>query len=807
MKMAALSLSGWRCQLVHSRILACAALGLALTSAPAAPARIVVEPFPLSQVQLLDSPFKEAMERNAEYLLSLEPDRLLHNTRLYCGLEPKGEIYGGWESQGIAGHSLGHYLTAISHQYAATDDERFRERIDYTIAQMGECQKRYGDGYIGALPPGELETMRAFERGVVEPVSGFNFQGGAWVPWYTQHKVLAGLVDAWTLGGNAQAKQVATNLANWVDKITRNLTPEQQQRMLRVEHGGMLDVLVQLYALTGEERYLATSKRFYDHAVFDPLLAGRDELNGKHANTQIPKIIGEACAYEVTGDENDRRISEFFWETVVNRRSWVIGGNSDYEHFFPVGTAVEHLSPATAESCNTYNMLKLTKHLFGWNPSVELGDYYERALYNHILASQEPERGMFAYFISLKPGLLKTYSTPFNSFWCCVGSGMENHTKYGEAIYFHSDSTLYVNLFIPSRLTWKEKGLLLEQQNDYPRENFTEFTIQSAPVSPIALQIRCPAWATDAPSFSLNGKVLSVQAEPGGFAEVSRVWKKGDRLRVAIPMGLHVEPLEGRMNKEAILYGPMVLAADLGPAPRTDTFPYARDQGANFRAAAADVPVLVCGGNSTLLASIKPLPDQPLTFRTEGVGKPADVTLRPFVDLPYEYYNVYWDVFSEPEWSARQAEMKAAEERRKREEARVVDELRTGEQQSEVDHQLTGERTETGDFGERKWRHARDGGFFEFRMKVLSETPQVLRCTYWGSDAGGRVFDILVDGQRLATQTLDNNQPGKFFNVDYPIPTEWLDGRETITVRFQAHPGQMAGGLYYCAVLKAEQAP
>jgi len=354
------------------------------------------EAFSYSQVELLDSPFKQAMERNADYLLSLDPDRFLHNTRRYCGLEPKAKLYGGWESQGVAGHCLGHYLTAVSQQYAATGDSRFRERIDYVIEEMAACQERYGDGYIGALPPKELATLRAFERGVVEPESGFTFEGGAWVPWYTQHKILAGLMDAWTLGGNAQAKEAAVKLADWVDTITRNLTAEQLQQMLRVEHGGMLESLVAIHALTGEPRYLDAAKRFYHHSVFDPLLAGKDQLDGLHANTQIPKIVGEARVYEVTGDTNGRAIAEFFWDTVVNNRSWVIGGNSDREHFFPVGQAQDHLAPEAAESCNTYNMLRLTEHLITWDPKVEYADYYERALYNHILASQEPDDGMFS---------------------------------------------------------------------------------------------------------------------------------------------------------------------------------------------------------------------------------------------------------------------------------------------------------------------------------------------------------------------------------------------------------------------------
>lgn len=778
--------------------------GLASLShaAPPEKAPLAAESFPPADVQLLDGPFKQAMERNADYLLSLDPDRLLHNTRQYAGLKPKGELYGGWESRGIAGHTLGHYLTAISRQYAATGDKRFKARIDYIISEMAECQKAYGDGYVGALPPLELSTLRGFKDGKLAMQGSFNFKGGAWVPWYTQHKVLAGLLDAWVLGGSEQAREVTLKLADWTGAVTASLTPDQVQTMLRVEHGGMLETLTEIYARTGDPRYLEISRRFYHKAILDPLLAGKDELSGKHANTQIPKIIGEARTYEITGDPAGRKISEFFWDRVVNHRSWVIGGNSDGEHFFAEGQAARHLGPATAETCNTYNMLKLTEHLFEWTPSVPLADFYERALYNQILASQEPKHGMFTYFFSLKPGHSRVYSTPTDSFWCCVGTGMENHTKYGEAIYFHGGDSLYVNLFIPSALTWKEKGLGLRQETQYPRQDTTEFTITAAPAATLALKIRCPAWVTAPLSFQLNGQALAVASQPGQFAEISRVWKKGDRLRVTIPMGVHTETLERDANKIAFLYGPVVLAGDLGPAPETKTFPYAKDQGDNFRAATANVPALVRPETSDLAASLQRVPGEALAFRT---ARPSEVTLRPLTDIPYNRYNVYWDVVSSRDWENREAALRAEADRRRAEEARIVDELSPGEQQSEVDHRLSADKSKTGDFNDRKWRSADGGGFFEFQMKVLRDTPQILRCTYWGGDTGARKFDILVNGQPLATQQLNLNQPGKFFTVEYPLPPEALAGKTTVLIRFQPQPGNIAGGLFGCVVLKADQ--
>jgi uncharacterized protein len=623
-----------------------AALSIAAIAPPpgvAAEGQVAARPFALGAVRLLDSPFRQAMERNAEYLLSIEPDRLLHNTRRYAGLEPKGESYGGWESHGIAGHTLGHYLTALSQQFAATGDARFRQRIDYIVSEMSECQKAYGDGYIGALPPLELQTMRNFKEGIVEPQGPFNFKGGAWVPWYTEHKVLNGLKDAWILGESAQARDVALKLADWVVSITAGLTEEQLQAMLSVEQGGMMDVLVELYALTGNPRYLEASRRFYHRAVLDPLLAHRDEMPGKHANTQIPKVIGEARTYEATGDPKAREIAEYFWALIAHHYSYVIGGNSENEHLFPEESMSRHLGANTAETCNTYNMLKLTEHVFGWEPRVDCADFYERALYNDILASQEPKMGMFTYFMSLKPGLFKTFSTPFDSFWCCVGTGMENHTKYGEAIYFHGRDDLYVNLFIPSVLTWREKGLSMEQRTDYPAGNKSEFTITSVPAAPLAIRVRCPGWAAGQITFELNGQPLGVPGAPGSYAVIRRAWRKGDRLGVSIPMAVRAEAMPDAPDKVAFIYGPVVLAGDLGPAPRTATIPYSETQDANLDAPPVAVPVLARPG-APIESLVVRSADGALEFHAPGLGLPRDIALRPFWEIRYDRYNVYWDV-------------------------------------------------------------------------------------------------------------------------------------------------------------------
>jgi DUF1680 family protein len=742
------------------------------------------------------------MERNAKYLLGLDPDRLLHNARKYAGLQPKGELYGGWEAKGIAGHTLGHYLTALSQQYAATGDARFRERVAYVVRELAECQRAYGDGYVGALPPLELETLRGFRAGKVEVQGSFNFKGGAWVPWYTEHKVLAGLKDAWVLAGNGQAKGVTLKLADWVEDVTRPLTPEQRQRMLRVEHGGMSETLADIYALTGDEKYLAAARRFYHEEIMSPLLGGRDELAGKHANTQIPKVIGEARLYEVAGDEGGREIARNFWERVVHHHSYVIGGNSENEHFGQPDHLSERLGPATAESCNTYNMLKLTRHLFAWRPSAEYFDFYERALYNHILGSQEPRRGMFAYFMSLKPGHFKTYSTSEDSFWCCVGSGMENHTKYNDSIYFHGADSLYVNLFIPSRLDWKEKGLVLVQQTAYPRGGRVELRFTPQRPTALGLRVRSPQWATGGLRFRLNGRPLRAASIHDGYAEVRRTWRVGDRLQITIPLSVRTEATPDDPGKVAFLYGPLVLAGDLGPVPAGKTTPYAVEQWDNFRQPSAEVPVLVTeAGNAE--GVVERVPGNVLAFRTVRTGRPREVTLRPFNEIFYNYYNVYWDVLTPAQYAERSAAMRAEAARRAELDARTLDEYRPGEQQSEVDHAQAGEKTSAGEWQSRKLRHAPDGGWFSFKMKVTPDRPVELVCTYWGGETGQRTFDIMVDGKLIATETLLRNKPGAFFEKTYAIPPELTRGRQKVEVRFQAHPGNFAGGLFGARLLRA----
>ena len=754
----------------------------------------VVEPFAMPDVRLLDGPFRDAMLRDQKYLLALEPDRLLHNFRVNVGLPSNAKPLGGWEEPGceLRGHSLGHYLSALSLMYASTGDAEFKRRADYIVGELAKCQSNspaagFHEGYLSAFPESFIDRVEQSK-----PV---------WAPWYTLHKILAGLLDANRLCDNAQALAVAEKMADWVKFRVDHISREQMQKSLNTEHGGMNDALANLYAVTGNTNYLELSAAFNQARVLDPLARGEDRLNGLHANTQIPKIIGATREYELTGDSNFLAMANTFWDSVALHRSYVIGGDSDHEHFFSTNDFAKHLSTDTCETCNTYNMLKLTRELFALAPDAAKMDFYERGLYNHILASQDPETGMFVYLMSLKPGHFKTYSTPEDSFWCCVGTGMENHAKYGDTIYFHDADSLYVNLFIASELSWPEKGLVVRQETKFPEKDFTVLKIKAQKPVSFAVKIRHPAWASSSLSVFVNGKPQSENSAPGSYFTLSREWHDGDKIEIHFPMSLHTEPLPGASNIVAILYGPVVLAGEMGTNAMPN--PFARNQTDFSHLPAPDAPVFVTSAEK-LLSQITPVGGKPLTFRTHDIGQPRDVTLIPFYQMHRERYSVYWKLFSADEWQAHAAELAAAEANRMAIESRTLDAVHPGEQQSETDHQQQGEKTDAVEALGRKLRHAYDGGWFSYELKVDVAATNELVCTWWGDETGERNFDILVDGSKIASQKLLHNRPGGFWDATYAIPPELTRGKEKIVVKFQAQPGNFAGGLFDLHLLRRQ---
>jgi DUF1680 family protein len=598
--------------------------------------------FNLADVRLLDGPFRQAQELDARYLLELEPDRMLHNFRLNAGLTSKAPVYGGWESKEpwveirCHGHTLGHYLTACSLMFAATADERFKHRSDYIVRELRDCQQAGKSGLVCAFPDGAapLNEIREAKR----------FVG---VPWYTMHKIMAGLRDAYLYSDNRSALAVLVKLSDWAIAHTTDLSDDQFQRMLNTEHGGMNEVLADVYALTNQPRFLKLAERFCHRAVLEPLAQSRDTLDGLHSNTQIPKVIGFNRLYELTGKTEYNAASNFFWRAVVDNRTFVTGGNADREHFFPPKDFLQHLDSAkTMETCCTHNMLKLTKMLFARDPSVIYADYCERALYNSILASQDPDSGMMTYFQPTRPGYLKLYCTPTDSFWCCTGTGMENHAKHGESIYFHNASELYINLFISSTLTWKDKGLKITQTTRFPEQEKTRLQVTAAEPVVLCLKVRHPSWCR-AVTIKVNGHRFLTSRQPGTYVELSRTWRDGDTIEAQLPMRLHTEPLPGHANVVAIMYGPIVLAGRLGRkglVPGSDIIVNERTYGDVFNDH-VDVPVLV-GEASKLVKQIKRSKGAALSFHTSGIGQAHDVNLMPYYRIAHERYNLYWKVRS-----------------------------------------------------------------------------------------------------------------------------------------------------------------
>lgn len=1166
-----------------------------LAGDPVTPA---AQPVPVSAVRLLDGPFLEAQRRNERYLLALDPDRLLHTFRANVGLPSTATPYGGWESPRVElrGHSLGHYLTALALAWSATGNEAFKTRAEAIVVELAKCQAAspgagFHEGYLSAFPESFIDRVENRQ-----PV---------WAPWYTLHKILAGLLDVHQHCGHAPALEVAVRMAGWVKLRVDALPPEKMQASLDAEFGGMNEVLANLYGVSGNPDHLRLAQAFDHRRIFDPLARGEDALDGLHANTQIPKAIGAARAYELTGDPRYRTIAGTFWDRVALHRSYVIGGHSDHEHFFPVDQFAGHLGTDTAETCNTYNMLKLTRHVWSWAPSAGAMDFYERALFNHILASQDPDSAMYVYLMSLKPGHFKTYSLPFDAFWCCVGTGMENPGRYAEGIYATAGpETLYVNQFVASELRLPEAGLTVRQETRFPEEDTIRLRVGLASPVSGALKIRYPSWAGADAAVRVNGARWKTDATPGSYLEVRREWVDGDRVEVRFPMSLRAEPLPGTSNLVAFLYGPIVLAGELGREGMP--LPYARSQGDLNQVPSPEVPVLVAdspdwlkrvqpaasdasrserelarrilddpdfdfaldrartllgsgltagsgygevwirdlntflesalrfvpaslirsnlltffkfqgadgnivdgfipearasvgyayrrselapgllahkntvetdqesslvqavrryvtatgdrsilgevvggvavrdrlaraldyvlqhrfdaehglvwgattvdwgdvqpehewgveldasshraldiydnalflvaiddylqlsdvaadtarwektradlaanvrrhlwdpkrrqfrphvylggspfpadfdeasiyyhggtavaieagllslreirqalgrmrenvrlaGASSIGLTVYPPYPDglfknkgmqawsyqnggdwcwfggrmiqqlirhglveeayrelkpmvarvakhgdfhewwsrdnQPrgsaqfrgsagvlsqaiyqlrdwardredrLGFQTKGLGRPEDVRLVPFHRVHHERYSVYWRLLTPDQFRQEAADRVAAEARRVALERVTLDVVGIGEQQSETDHALAGEDTQSGSHQGRRWRHA--GRWFSYRLKVRPDVPAVLLCTWWGSDAGNRTFDILIDGRKLATERLNNHRPGEFYDVRYEIPADWTRGRDRVEVRFQAHEGNMAGGLF-----------
>ncbi|PXA84547.1 glycosyl hydrolase [Nostoc sp. 3335mG] len=597
-----------------------------------------LQPFDMADVTLGEGPFLHAQRMTEAYLMRLEPDRMLHNFRVNAGLKPKAPVYGGWESVetwadiNCHGHTLGHYLSACALAWASTRDARYRQRIDYIAGELAECQKASNSGLVCAFPKGAA-LVTAHLRG--EKITG--------VPWYTLHKVYAGLRDAVLLADSAPSRAVLLRLADWGVVATRPLSDAEFETMLETEHGGMNEIYADLYLMTGTADYRTLARRFSHQALLKPLARGRDHLDGLHANTQVPKIVGFQRVYEATGEAPYRDAAAFFWRTVARTRSFATGGHGDNEHFFAMADFGDHVFSAKgSETCCQHNMLKLTRALFLHDPQPGYADYYERTLYNGILASQDPDSGMATYFQGARPGYMKLYHTPEDSFWCCTGTGMENHVKYRDSIYFHDASSLYVNLFIPSSVSWAEKGAVLRQETSFPDQPTTILRWTLKRPTRMTLKLRHPGWSPTA-TVLVNGAQALRSSTPAHFLEIDREWRDGDRVELRLDMRPGVETVAAAPDIAAFTYGPLVLAGAFGRdglAPGSDIVVNEREYG-NYNDAPFAVPTLA-GDPRTLAQGIRPA-GRPLEF-TLAAADGTPVRLIPYHRIAHERYATYWQV-------------------------------------------------------------------------------------------------------------------------------------------------------------------
>ncbi len=760
--------------------------------------------FPLSDVRLLDGPFKKAQETDLKYMLALNPDKLLAPFLREAGIATKATTYPNWEGTGLDGHIGGHYLSALSNMVASTGNAEAGRRLQYMIGWLDRCQQASGDGYVGGVPGGKAMWAELAKGRIKAESFALNDK---WVPWYNLHKLFAGLCDAYLLTGNQEAKKILVKLSDWALNITSGLSDEQFQLMLRCEQGGMNEALADVSDITGNSKYLALARRFSHRAILNPLMQDKDSLTGLHANTQIPKVIGYMRIAELSPNKDWAEAARFFWQTVVENRTISIGGNSVREHFNPINNFSSMLeSNQGPETCNTYNMLKLTKHLFLSAPSGRYMDYYEKALYNHILSSQHPSGG-FVYFTPIRPQHYRVYSQPDQDFWCCVGSGMENHGKYGELIYAHDAGDLYVNLFIPSVLRWKEKGLVLTQQNSFPASEATGMTLQLQKPMTFSLLIRNPSWVVPGKmTVSVNNKAVEVEAGPLGYVKVRRKWNSGDKITVVLPMQTRAEYLPDHSAWVSFSHGPVELAAATDTASQTGLRADASRMShvANGPMYALDEAPLLVSDKEDVASSLQPVKGQPLTYTISSLiyqDKYKSLRLVPFYQLYDTRYMLYWPVTRPEDLKKKQALMVQEEKDRQALEARTIDQVAAGEQQPESDHGFRSEQSESGLVIDQHWRQATK--WFSYDLRNAGRAARTLRISYYGGDQPVS-FDILVNNELLSSVEHDAAHKDSFYDVEYPLPDAVTTSQkgEVMTVRFVAHDGSATGRIHAVRLMK-----
>ena len=766
--------------------------------------------FPLGDVELLEGPFKSARDLNLEVLMKYDMDRLLAPYRKEAGLEMKAKPYPNWD--GLDGHVAGHYLSAMAMNYAATGKDEFRQRMDYMLSELKEVHKahsknnpEWGTDYIGGFP-GSDKLWSSFKKGE------FGTYYGAWAPFYNLHKMYAGLRDAWVYCGREDAKEMFLAFSDWAIELTSGFTPEQMQAMMSNEQGGMNEVLADAYAVSGDEKYLDAARRFSHRQILDPLSKGEDRLDNLHANTQVPKAQGFSRIGELSGDDTYLDAGRFFWETVTGNRSLAFGGNSRREHFPAEEAYIDFVNDNDGpESCNTYNMLKLTQTLFRVNPDAAYADYYERALYNHILSTQHPEHGGYVYFTSVRPRHYRVYSAPGEAMWCCVGTGMENHGKYGQFIYTHEGDDLYVNLFVASRLNWKERGLVVRQETAFPYSEESRIVVEKGK-GKFSMMVRKPSWVKDgAFEVKVNGKTVNAKPEANGYLKIERSWKKGDVVEIALPMHTSVVQLPNVPQYVAFMHGPIVLGMKTGTE---DLRGLIADDGRWSQYASGEylpideAPMLIYDESKPLEDYLVPVEGKPLHFTFKGVDilNPIQGELQPFYTIHDARYMMYWLALSKNGYQDYLSDLAAVEAAKMKLERRTMDHVQPAEQQPETDHKMKAEGSTTGNTNNELFREAQNGGWFSYELDTRGKTDLAIYVKYWGvDDWGTRRFEILIDDEKLVEVNNSRRwRSSQFKTEEYRIPASMVEGKQYIRVRFQSAPGTQVGGIYDLRLVEAK---
>lgn len=771
--------------------------------------KLYKDEFPLGDITLLDGPLKHARDLNVQVLLKYDCDRMLAPYRKEAGLQPRKPSYPNWD--GLDGHVGGHYLSALAIN-AATGNEECRKRMEYMISELqlvldanNQRPEAWCHNYIGGVP-NSAKMWTAFSKGDFEPYFG------TWAPFYNIHKMYAGLRDAWLYCGNEQAKNLFLKFCDWAVDITRDLNDEQMEKMLGNEHGGMNEVLADAYAITGEQKYLDCARRFSHRMLLVPLENGKDCLDNMHANTQIPKVIGYQRIAELAHDVQYHNASEYFWEIVTRQRSLALGGNSRREHFPTKENCIDYINDIDGpESCNTYNMLKLTEDLNRVKPNGMYGDFYETAMFNHILSAQHPQHGGYVYFTSARPRHYRNYSAPNEAMWCCVGTGMEDHGKYGQFVWTHDkgvkaeDDALYVNLFVASELNWKDRKMVIRQQTAFPYAETSVVEVAKGKGTFI-LKVRKPSWCEN---FTVKGVGFDADSyEENGFVCMKRKWKKGDQVKISMPMHAYIKPMINVPQYVAIMYGPILLGMKTGTEDMrgliADDSRFGQYAGGK-KLALDEAPILLPKHLDDIAKNLKPVPGKPLHFKlATHMENTIDGELQPFFEIHDSRYMMYWLALGENDYKAYMQKLADEEKARQALEARTVDKVNPGEQQPETDHRMETDDSNKGNTEGIFFRDAKDGHYFSYLMQTKGETNLSLQLKFWGQDEWRTSeFDIYVNDKLLCSVNNSHRwRTTQFKTVDYAIPSEFVKGKKEIRVKFVAHKGKQVGQIYGVRLVK-----